>query len=193
MSFRPFIVGIGGTPRAASSPEKALRYALSLAEAQGAEVEVFAGSQIHLPMYNTEVAERSPEAQHLITSLRRAQGIVLATPCYHGSISGMLKNALDYVEDMAKDELPYFDSRAVGLIVCGYGWQSTGITLTALRSIVHSLRGWPTPMGVTINTMSKTFDDNGAVIDESAARQIAITMSQVQDFARMRCNQFNGR
>lgn len=193
-SFRPLIVGIGGTTRAGSSPEKALVYALALAGAMGAETELFDGPAIHLPMYVPESSERSGDAQRLIAALRRAHGIILSTPCYHGSVSGLLKNALDYVEDMAHDEHPYFDGRAVGLIVCGHGWQSTAITLSALRSIVHSLRGWPTPMGVAINTtpaspLIKTFDEHGAVIEETAARQLGTMVSQVVEFARMQASQ----
>jgi FMN reductase len=192
--FRPFIVGIGGTTKAASSPEKALIHALALAAAQGAETELFDGARIHLPMYTPESPHRSEDARKLIESLRRAHGIILSTPCYHGSVSGLLKNALDYVEDMAHDPHPYFDDRAVGLIVCGYGWQSTAITLSALRSIVHALRGWPTPMGVAINTspgssLVKTFDDNGMVIEEASARQIETMVSQVVEFAHMRAMQ----
>jgi FMN reductase len=190
-SFRPFIVGIGGTTRAGSSAEKALIYALALAAAQGAETVLFDGPSIHLAMYVPESTERSGDARELIAALRRAHGVILSTPCYHGSVSGLLKNALDYVEDMAGDQHPYFDGRAVGLIVCGSGWQSTAITLSALRSIVHALRGWPTPMGVAINTAPghsavRTFDEQGMVIEETAVRQIGKMVSQVVEFARMR-------
>jgi len=189
-SNRPFIVGIGGTTRAGSSSEKALRYALSFAESLGAETEIFDGPSIHLPMYSPESGERSPDAQKLIEALRRAEGVIISTPCYHGSMSGLLKNALDYVEDMARDEHPYFDGRAVGLIASGYGWQSTAITLSALRSIVHALRGWPTPMGVTINnSANNTTPKVGVIIEEAAARQIKIMVTQVIEFARMRCAQ----
>jgi FMN reductase len=192
--FRPFIVGIGGTTRSGSSPEKALIHALALAAAEGSDTELFDGPSIHLPMYAPEATERSSEARRLIEALRRAQGVILATPCYHGSVSGLLKNALDYVEDMAHDEHPYFEGRAVGLIVSGYGWQSTAITLSALRSIVHALRGWPTPMGVAINTTpgnppAKMFDEQGSVVEDTAARQLAAMVSQVVDFARMRAAQ----
>ena len=184
--MEPYIVGIGGTTRAGSSPERALCHALDLAAARGARTALFDGPSIHLPMYAAETPERSPETARLIEELRRADGVILATPCYHGSLSGMLKNALDFIEDMREDARPYLDGRAVGLIVSGYGWQSTAITLTSLRSIVHSLRGWPTPMGVTINSMVKTFDDNGAIVEEAAARQVGIMVGQVLDFARMR-------
>jgi FMN reductase len=185
-SFRPYIVGIGGTTRPGSSSEKALRYALSLAGAQGADVELFDGGSINLPMYAPESPLRTEAAQQLITALRRAQGVILSTPCYHGSVSGLVKNALDYTEDMCNDAEPYLDGRAVGLIVCGHGWQSTGVVLSAFRSIVHALRGWPTPMGVAINTLVDRFDENGAGIAEQSERQMAIMVGQVLEFARLR-------
>lgn len=185
-SFRPLIVGIGGTTRPGSSSEKALRYALALAEAQGAQVQLFDGAGINLPMYTPESSVRSDHAQKMIAALRRANGVIISTPCYHGSVSGLVKNALDYTEDMCKDPEPYLDGRAVGLIVCGHGWQSTGVVLSAFRSIVHALRGWPTPMGVAINTLVEHFDDKGVGIAEQSARQMKIMVGQVIEFARLR-------
>jgi FMN reductase len=185
-SFRPLIVGIGGTTRPGSSSEKALRYALALAEAQGAQVQLFDGAGINLPMYTPESSVRSDHAQKMIAALRRANGVIVSTPCYHGSVSGLVKNALDYTEDMCKDPEPYLDGRAVGLIVCGHGWQSTGVVLSAFRSIVHALRGWPTPMGVAINTLVEHFDEKGVGIAEQSARQMSIMVGQVIEFARLR-------
>jgi len=185
-SFRPLIVGIGGTTRPGSSSEKALRYALALSEARGAQVQLFDGAGITLPMYTPESSVRSDHAQKMIAALRRANGVLISTPCYHGSISGLVKNALDYTEDMCKDPEPYLDGRAVGLIVCGHGWQSTGVVLSAFRSIVHALRGWPTPMGVAINTLVEHFDEKGVGMAEQSARQMAIMVSQVIEFARLR-------
>ena len=47
---------------------------------------------------------------------------------------------------------PYLADMPVGLIATAYGWQATGLTIAALRSIVHALRGWPTPFAAAINT-----------------------------------------
>jgi FMN reductase len=185
-AFRPYIVGIGGTARPGSSSEKALRYALALAETLGANVELFDGASINLPMYTPESPVRTEAAQKMIAALRRAHGVILSTPCYHGSVSGLVKNALDYTEDMRQDTEPYLDGRAVGLIVCGHGWQSTGVVLSAFRSIVHALRGWPTPMGLAINTQVDRFDEEGAGIGEQSARQMAIMVGQVVEFAQLR-------
>jgi FMN reductase len=137
-------------------------------------------------MYAPESADRSDGAERMVAALRRANGVIVSTPCYHGSVSGLVKNALDYIEDMCKDPEPYLDGRAVGLIVCGHGWQSTGVVLTAFRSIVHALRGWPTPMGVAINTLVEQFDENGVGLQEQAKRQMAIMVRQVIEFARLR-------
>jgi len=184
--IRPFIVALGGTTRPGSSSEKALRYALRLAEAQGAEVELFDGASMDLPMYAPHSAARSEAALRLIAALRRANGVIVATPCYHGSVSGLVKNALDYTEDMSEDPEPYLDGRAVGLIVCGNGWQSTGVVLSAFRSIVHALRGWPTPMGVAINTAVEQLDEKGEGLTEQSQRQMSIMVGQVIEFARLR-------
>jgi len=184
--FRPLIVGIGGTTRTGSASEKALRCALRFAEETGAKTELFAGPSLNLPMYAPDSAARAPEAERLTSALRRTHGVILSSPGYHGSISGMLKNALDYIEDMREDALPYLDGRAVGLIASASGWQATGSTLAALRSIVHALRGWPTPLGVAINSAGKVFDDSGAPIDPGIAQQLRILAEQVVEFARMR-------
>ncbi len=102
-------------------------------------------------------------------------------------ISGLVKNALDYCEDMRGDPRPYFEGRAIGCIACAAGWQAVGSTLAALRSVVHALRGWPTPLGVGINTAAtKVFDDTGRCVDEGVDRQLKIMAEQVIDFAHRR-------
>ncbi|NML08528.1 NAD(P)H-dependent oxidoreductase [Sphingomonas sp. G-3-2-10] len=182
---KPFILGIGGTTRAGSSSELVLRAALKEIEALGAETECLAGPDMVLPLYAPENPERDPKAQRLIELVRRADGIVIASPGYHGSISGMIKNALDYVEDTAKDDRVYLDGRAVGCIACAYGWQATGSTLIALRTIVHALRGWPTPLGVAANTTTRLFGDDGDCSDASLSTNLRILAGQVMHFVQL--------
>jgi FMN reductase len=184
--FTPFIVGIGGTTRVGSSSEIALRYALKATERAGAKTAILAGPALDLPMYAPERTERSAGAHELVSLLRQSHGVIIASPGYHGSISGLIKNALDYVEDMRGDAACYFDGRAVGCIACAHGWQATGSTLAALRSIVHALRGWPTPVGVAVNSSLKVFDDVGACLDAGISKQLDLMAEQIVSFARMR-------
>ena len=185
-AFQPRIVGLGGTTRPGSSSEKALRLALSAATAAGAEVSGFVGRDLDIPMYAAESDHRTPQASKLIEALRRADGIIISSPGYHGSVSGLLKNALDYVEDLRLDACPYFDGRAVGIIACAAGWQAAGSTLAALRSIVHALRGWPTPMAAALCTAGSGFDADGTLADPAARAQLATLAGQTVHFARMR-------
>jgi FMN reductase len=185
MSSKPCIVGIGGTTRAGSSSEKALKVSLRAAEQEGAETIVIAGPALDLPMYAPERKERCAEAAELIRLFRRCDGVIIASPAYHGSVSGLIKNALDYSEDCSGDARPYFDGCAVGLIACAAGWQGAGQTLAALRAIAHALRGWPTPLGAMLNTSSRLFDENGQCIDLSVKFQLETVGRQVVQFARM--------
>ena len=185
-TFVPLIVGLGGTTRDGSATEVALRFALKAAERAGAETAILAGPSLDLPMYAPEKKERSSGAEELVSLLRRSHGVIITSPGYHGSISGLIKNALDYVEDMREDSDAYFDGRAVGCVAIAHGWQATGSTLAALRSIVHALRGWPTPIGVAINTSQKVFETDGSCLDAAVSKQLELMANQVVDFARMR-------
>jgi len=185
-TFRPLIVGIGGTPRAMSSSEKALNVSLAAAQKEGADVLTFSGPDLVLPMYPPSGSERTSEALTLVDALRRCHGLIISAPSYHGSLSGLIKNALDYAEDLRTDERVYLDGRAVGCIVCAGGWQAAGMTLTALRGIAHALRGWPTPLGAMLNTSGKLFDEEGNCLDLTSKMQLETVGRQVVEFAKLR-------
>lgn len=183
----PYVVGIGGTTRAGSSTEKALRFALRVCEQLGATTTCLAGDVLAaLPHYAPEDAERVPEAKTLIEELRRADGVILASPGYHGTVSGLVKNALDYTEDMRDDDPPYLAGRAVGCIATGAGWQGVVMTLDTLRSITHALRGWPTPLGAAINSALPVFGPDGEVTDERVRFQLTTLAEEVVGFAPSR-------
>ena len=183
--MRPLIVGIGGTPRPLSSSERALSISLAAAREQGADVIAFSGSDLILPMYPPTGTERTPQALKLVDALRRCCGVIIAAPSYHGSMSGLIKNALDYAEDLRTDERVYLDGVAVGCIVCAGGWQAAGQTLSALRAIAHALRGWPTPLGAMLNTSGKIFDEGGNCLDLTAKMQLEVVGRQVGQFAML--------
>ena len=183
---RPLIVALGGNATPGGSAERLLRETLARCAAEGAETRLFAGEAIDLPMYAPHRSERDPRAEALITALRAADGIIIASPAYHGTVSGVVKNVLDYAQDLVTDAQPYFDGRAVGLIAVAGGWQAAGSTLATLRSITHALRGWPTPMAITANSSQALFDPDGILADRGIASQLDIMTGQVMTFARMK-------
>lgn len=183
MNTPPRIVGLGGTSRPGSSSELALRACLDTIAGLGAQVDCFVGEDLDMPLYSGGAL--APKARRLVDAIAACDGVVISTPSYHGSISGAIKNALDYIEELRGDARPYLDGRAVGSIVCAYGAQAIGTTLVGMRSIVHALRGWPTPMAAGINSSGKVFED-GRCVDPSARDQLDLVARQVWEFATMR-------
>jgi FMN reductase len=181
----PLIVALGGTARPGSTSEMAARAVLAAVAERGARTLMFDGRALHVPHYSTETAVRTPEAVRLVEALREADAIVIASPSYHGTVSGLIKNALDYAEDLRGDTRVYFERRAVGCVVCAAGEQAIGSTLTTLRAIAHALRGWPTPLGVGINTAEgRVFDAEGRCLVPAVSEQIAIMAGELTDFTR---------
>lgn len=179
----PLILGIGGTLRTESTGQKALEHVLARAAARGARTELVSGRALDLPLYSPQSAERSDAAARLVALMRDCDGVVICSPAYHGSVSGLVKNAIDYTEDMNRDARVYFDGLPVGCIACGAGWQAAGQTLAALRAIAHALRGWPTPMGGMINSSQAVFGADGTCMDASVRFQLDTIADQVTEFA----------
>jgi FMN reductase len=178
----PYIVAVGGTLRPGSTTEKAMQHVLDAAERAGARTRLISGPALQLPMYEPDNPERTDAARDLVAQLALADGIILGSPGYHGSISGLVKNALDYAEDLRGDRRPYFSGRAVGCIATGGGWPGAVNTLGALRDIVHALRGWPTPLGAAINSSERVFDDDGQCVVPRVSQMLDLIAAEVLSF-----------
>jgi FMN reductase len=147
------IIAFGGTLTPGSSTSKALDIACRSAESAGAIIIRFGFEEFRqLPFYLTVPSAEVPVARRFIQALREAEGVLIASPGWHGSVPGLLKNALDYLEDM--------------------------------RTIVHALRGWPTPLGAAVNCSGGIFRD-GTCSDEAILRQLQTIGVQVVEFAKM--------
>ena len=185
MSAPLFIVGLGGTTRPGSTTERAMHAALAHARALGCATEAFGSGALPTEPYDPARSDRSPQAQALVAALKRADGVVLVTPAYHGGVSGLVKNAIDFAEDLRLDERTYLAGRAVGTIVCAEGPQAMGATLASLRAIVHALRGWPTPYGAALNAATRPLGSDTEPADPAALRACETVAAEVVQFARM--------
>lgn len=181
------VVGIGGTLRDGSSTERLVGAVLDACARAGAQTELFGGSTLAaLPHFDPQGTERTPEEARLVEAVRTCDALVIGSPGYHGGVSGLVKNAIDLLEDLRADVRPYFDGRPVGLVVSAAGWQATGVTLAALRGIVHAMRGWPTPLGIAVNTVvQRPFGADGTLADSDIAGAIEAQAAQIMAFGKV--------
>ena len=172
----PHILALGGTLRPESVTGRLLAAALAMAEARGARTTLLTGDAIAFPHYEPGNAEGNPVIGRYLEALRSADALIVGSPGYHGTLSGLVKTALDYVELLRGDARVYFDGLPVGLVATAGGWQAAVSTLQALRTITHSLRGWPTPMGLAINVA----EPGDAIVRCDAA--MGVMVGQIFDF-----------
>lgn len=175
------IVGIAGSLRPDSYSHKALAIAAERVGALGAEVEILDLRSLNLPFCDGgDDYSDYPDVARLQQAFRQADGIILATPEYHGSVSGVLKNALDL---MGFEE---FTDKVVGNISV-LGGQPNSNALNDLRTILRWVHAWVIPEQVAIGQAWKAFDANGSLTDESLSKRFdAFAKSLVDNTRKLR-------
>ncbi|MGW4856204.1 NAD(P)H-dependent oxidoreductase [Streptomyces sp. NPDC004288] len=173
----PRIVVISGSLRPGSTCDRVAAWCADRSAEQGASVRVFTGSEIDFPAYRPGLAETHAAVAGFLGELRASDGVILVSPTYHATVSGLLKNALDYVNDIG-GPVPYLEGRAIGTVAVGAGAQGAVSTLTTLRTVGHALRGWPTPVGVAVATAPEEPAADGTGLAPDAARLVEM-VSQV--------------
>jgi len=135
------VLGVAGSIRQGSYSTRALKIALEYAKKQGAEVRLLDLNTVVLPLYDPS-APASKEVEHTTEAIAWADAFILASPDYHGSISGTLKNFLDYFYEE-------FAGKVFGYIVASH---EKGLTvMEQMRTAVRQCYGWSMPYGVSIN------------------------------------------
>ena len=163
----PRIVGICGSLSARSTTRRALVLALEAAREAGAQTQLLDLRELKLPFAGSDWSpDEWPDAIQMAAAIRGAHGLVWATPEYHGSFSGVLKNALDLcgIED--------FEGKVVALLGVAGGQIGAIQALSHLRGVARQLHAWALPNQVSIARSFGAFDDEGRLKDEKMAQSI---------------------
>jgi NAD(P)H-dependent FMN reductase len=149
------VVGLCGSLRADSHARQALTIALRAAEAAGAQVALFDPREKPLPFCEgPATSDQQRHADEWREMARAADGFILSTPEYHGSFSGVIKNALDLV---GFDEM---DGKVCGLVsVLGGGADSNA--LNHLRVVCRWVHAWVIPHQAAVGAAYGAFDAEG--------------------------------
>jgi NAD(P)H-dependent FMN reductase len=159
---QPHVVALSGSLSDESSTRAALRVVLEAAADEGATTDFVDLRHLDLPTFDPDDRTRG-DADELHERVDAADAVILGTPNYHGSYSGALKNALDY---LGRDE---FEGTTVGLLVVAGGSFPTP-ALEHLRTVVRTIGGWTLPHQVAVPRTYETVSGGELVADDYRER-----------------------
>jgi FMN reductase len=165
------IVGLGGSLASVSRSRSALRLAVEGAAGAGAETRLLDIRQLDLPMYNPDHDQPTESARLLIESCYAADGLLWSSPMYQGTISGALKNALDWLHLLADREPPFLHDKVIGLISAAGGTQGLQ-AINTMEFAVRALRGWAVPYVVPVASAAGVLDRAGRFRDQAVELQL---------------------
>ena len=171
------ITGVCGSLNPDGATKKALAIALKGADEYDAETTLLELRNFNLVFYGSVPPEEyPPDVQQLRQALKESHGIILATPEYHGSLTGALKNMLDLmsVED--------FETKIIGLVGVAGGYIGAINSLNTMKTICRNLHCWVLPQEVSIANSGEMFDDDGSVKDPALEERLLNVGRQVVKF-----------
>ncbi|RFS26855.1 NADPH-dependent oxidoreductase [Chitinophaga silvatica] len=117
---------------------------------RGLNPEIFNLGEAHIPIFSLEEAAKKPESvNHMINAFTKADLQIWMTPLYHGSMTGAMKNCLDWLELTSKHERPYLTGKVVALLSWADGTQAMQ-GINAMDAVAKALRAWVLPYSLPI-------------------------------------------
>ena len=182
------ILGVAGSMRQESYSTLGLKMVLEEAKKYGSESHLLDLRDINLPLYDPGAPSSNDPSfnnsnnllEKITTALKWADALVLASPDYHGSMSGTLKNFLDYFwEDFA--------GKTFGYIIASH---EKGLTVAdQMRTAVRQCYGWSMPYNISINGASD-FNSAGKPVNNTLANRIKMLAHDLVTYGTLIRRQF---
>lgn len=175
----PRISGICGSLNPESATRRALVLALEGAARAGAQTQLLDLRDFHLPFAESGFdAAEFPDVARFNALVRGSDGLIWATPEYHGSFSGALKNALDL------GSFPEYEGKMIALLGTAAGQIGAINALSQLRLVGRQLHAWVLPHQVSIARAYAAFDESGRLKDETLAASVERLGAETAQWAR---------
>ena len=182
------VLGVAGSMRQDSYSTLGLRIVLEEAKKYYSESYLLELRDINLPLYDPSGPSSNDPSfnnsnnvlEKITTALKWADALVLASPDYHGSMSGTLKNFLDYFwEDFA--------GKTFGYIIASH---EKGLTVAdQMRTAVRQCYGWSMPYNISING-EKDFDSKGNLVNSALVKRIKMLARDLVTYGALIRRQF---
>lgn len=171
------ILAFAGSTREGSFNKKLIKLAAEAARNAGAEVTLIDLRDYPLPLYDGDLEKEKGLPEHaarLRELMLSHQGLLISSPEYNSSVSGVLKNAIDWVSRpvAGKKPLDAFDGKVACLMSASPGALGGLRGLVALRSLLGNIKVIVLPEQVSVSKANEAFDDSGRLKDEKQQASI---------------------
>jgi|SRR3989338_4869552 len=174
---KPKILAFAGSTRIESFNKKLIKIAATGAKDAGADVTVIDLRDFQMPIYDgdLEIKDGLPSNAHKLKDLMLAhQGLLVASPEYNSSISGVLKNTIDWVSRQSEGEIPLacFKDKIAGLMSASPGGLGGLRGLVHVRAILENIGVLVIPNQIAISKAHEVFNLDGTMKDEKQEQQV---------------------
>ncbi len=171
------ILGLSGSYGNESKNTRLVSLALAMAEEAGADIEFWELSEKPLPLVGEEGCWQDENVKEFQSLASSCDAFILSSPEYHGTMSGVMKNTLDW---LYKDHV---GGKAFALM-SSLGGMSNSNTLNHMRICIRWLHGWVIPEQVAVGHVKEAFDDDGNLTDDEIRSRIETLVSSLIDAAK---------
>ena len=171
------VIGLAGEYRVTSKSGMLVNLALAMAKEQGAVVEFWDLAERPLPLVGEEGCWAHPNVKAFQSLLEQSDAFFLASPEYHGTMSGVMKNTMDWMYDK------HVGGKVFGLMST-LGGVTNANTLNHMRISLRWLHGWPVPEQLAIGHVKEAFDEAGELVDDELRQRLSSVVNSVLTAAK---------
>ncbi len=188
MSTPPKILAFAGSLRQGSFNKRLVSCAAAAAEREGAEVTVIDLADYPLPLFDEDLEARGvPEnATKLKAMMMETDGFLIASPEYNSSLSGALKNMIDWASRPAEGEAPLaaFAEKTAVIMSASPGGLGGLRGLVHLRAILGNIQVIVLPQQHALPAAHQAFDEQGRLTDAKTREKIDFLGASLAKFLR---------
>tara|TARA_B100000287_G_scaffold254633_1_gene239323 strand:- start:953 stop:1504 length:552 start_codon:yes stop_codon:yes gene_type:complete len=172
MAAKVKVMGISGSYGNNSNNTKLVKLGLEILEKMGAEVYFWDLNEKPLPLVGEEGSWENKNVAEFQELATEVNSYLLSSPEYHGCMSGVMKNQLDWIYSK------HVSGKAFALMST-LGGQSNSNTLNQMRIAVRWIHGWAIPEQIAVPNIKTAFDENGMLNDEKLMERLEETMDSL--------------
>lgn len=174
------VLGVSGSMGERPISVRALEVALAAARDYGAETRLIDLRLLDLPIFRPDLKAKPPAVQEAAEAVRWADAFILASPDYHGGMSGALKNFLDY-------HWKEFAGKLFGYVCSSH---DKGLTaMDQMRIAVRQCYGWSLPYGAAVHGR-QDFDANGELVNDTLRQRLRFVGRDVAVYGTLVAEQY---